>query len=82
MLTDTPGLSATLKKLLVRAVVFLLWGERNSRLHNGSPASTSVLFSKIDRTLRDTLFASSVKSTINPSTPNGVLIFFFFWFFL
>ncbi|KAF2611131.1 hypothetical protein F2Q70_00007406 [Brassica cretica] len=44
MLTDTPGLSATLKKLLVRAVVFLLWGERNSRLHNGSPASTSVLF--------------------------------------
>ncbi|KAG5387777.1 hypothetical protein IGI04_029318 [Brassica rapa subsp. trilocularis] len=50
MLTDTPGLSATLEKLLVQALVFLLWGERNSRLHNGSSASTSVLFSRIDRT--------------------------------
>ncbi|CAN6985967.1 unnamed protein product [Brassica oleracea var. botrytis] len=57
MLTDTPGLSETLKKLLVQAVVFFLWGERNNRLHNGSPASTSVLFSKINKTLRDTLLA-------------------------
>ncbi|CAN6938211.1 unnamed protein product, partial [Brassica oleracea] len=55
--SQTRQVSATLKKLLAQAVVFLIWTERNSRLHNGAPAPTSVLFSKLDRMLRDTLLA-------------------------
>ncbi|CAN6862490.1 unnamed protein product [Brassica oleracea] len=57
MLTVTPGLSATLKKLTAQLVVFHLWRERNNRLHQGSHDSTSTLFSKVDRAIRDILLA-------------------------
>ncbi|CAN6808255.1 unnamed protein product, partial [Brassica oleracea] len=43
MLTVTPGLSATLKKLTAQLVVFHLWRERNNRLHQGPHDSTSTL---------------------------------------
>lgn len=57
MLTATPGLSATLKKLTAQLVVFHLWRERNNRLHQGPHDSTYTLFSKVDRAIRDTLLA-------------------------
>ncbi|KAG2270408.1 hypothetical protein Bca52824_064963 [Brassica carinata] len=57
MLTVTPGLSATLKKLTAQLVVFHLWRERNNRLHQGPHDSTSTLFSKVDRAIRDILLA-------------------------
>ncbi|KAL0734651.1 hypothetical protein Bca4012_010861 [Brassica carinata] len=57
MLTPLMGLSSTLKRLTAQAVVYLLWKERNNRLHQHSSESVTQLFRQLDRMIRDTLLA-------------------------
>lgn len=57
LLTKSPNRSTTLKRLVIQATVFLLWKERNIRVHDHIFASHSTVVSQIDRSIRDTLLA-------------------------
>lgn len=57
-LTSGPGpFSLTLKRLVTQVVVFYIWKERNSRLHNSTSSSPSTVFKQIDRSVRDSILA-------------------------
>lgn len=43
----------TIKHITVQAVIYLLWRERNSRLHAGSPQPHFAVFKQLDRCIKD-----------------------------
>lgn len=47
----------TIKHLSAQATIYLLWKERNSRLHAGNSLPHSVLFKQLDRCIRDIALA-------------------------
>ncbi|CAN7098212.1 unnamed protein product, partial [Brassica rapa subsp. narinosa] len=57
LLSPPHGLSRTLNRLAVQALISILWRERNGRIHNGTTQPPSVLFKSLDRQIRDTLLA-------------------------
>ncbi|CAL9239284.1 unnamed protein product [Arabidopsis halleri] len=57
LLTKSPYVSTTLKRICTQATVYLIWRERNNRLHNAVSSSVSVVFGQIDRNIKDTLLA-------------------------
>lgn len=61
MLTDSPSLSTTLKRLTVQATISMIWMERNSRLHNQVSSTVPSVFKLIDRNIRDTILARKVR---------------------
>lgn len=57
LLSKSPHVSSILKRITAQAVVYLLWRERNNRLHNSTSSTVSMVFAQIDRSIRDTLLA-------------------------
>ncbi|KAL1212419.1 hypothetical protein V5N11_009517 [Cardamine amara subsp. amara] len=53
----SPDVSTTLKRIAIQATIYFLWRERNNRLHNSISASSHLVFSQIDRSIKDTLLA-------------------------
>ncbi|XP_013651352.1 uncharacterized protein LOC106356059 [Brassica napus] len=47
----------TIKHIATQAIVYLIWRERNSRLHAGNPLPHSVVFKQLDRCVRDIALA-------------------------
>lgn len=57
-LNDTGSPPAILLKCLVsQAAIYLLWRERNSRLHEGPHLPASALFKQLDRCVKDAILA-------------------------
>lgn len=46
-----------LRYLVSQATIYLIWRERNSRLHAGSPLPASVLVKQLDRCVKDAILA-------------------------
>lgn len=44
-----------MKKIAAQATIYVLWKERNSRIHNSTSLTTEFIFKVIDRSIRDTL---------------------------
>ncbi|XP_024014479.1 uncharacterized protein LOC112088431 [Eutrema salsugineum] len=57
MRTPTRSFSRTLKCLAAQAIIYLLWHERNNRIHTQVSLTVEALFRKIDQTVRDSLLA-------------------------
>ncbi|CAL9247970.1 unnamed protein product [Arabidopsis halleri] len=53
----SPNVSLTLKRVAVHATIYLLWKERNNRLHNKVSSTASTVFNQIDRLVRDIILA-------------------------
>ncbi|KAF3521543.1 hypothetical protein F2Q69_00051035 [Brassica cretica] len=47
----------TIKHIATQATVYLIWRERNSRLHAGNPQPHSAVFKQLDRCVRDIALA-------------------------
>ncbi|KAL1213143.1 hypothetical protein V5N11_022535 [Cardamine amara subsp. amara] len=54
---SSPSSSTKLKRLVAHTTIYMLWRERNNRLHNSSSATAAEIFKMIDRSVRDTLLA-------------------------
>ncbi|CAG7889416.1 unnamed protein product [Brassica rapa] len=55
---DTASPPVTLlKRLVFQATIYLIWRERNSRLHAGPSLLPSLLFRQIDRCIKDAILA-------------------------
>ncbi|CDY33988.1 BnaC02g43490D [Brassica napus] len=52
-----PTHSSTLRRLAAQATIYILWYERNSRLHNNMSSSPAALFKQLDRLIKDTILA-------------------------
>ncbi|KAL1190925.1 hypothetical protein V5N11_020899 [Cardamine amara subsp. amara] len=57
LLSRIPLVSSTLTKIAAQAIIYLLWRERNNRLHNSVTSSSATVFAQIDRSGRDTLLS-------------------------
>ncbi|KAL1188007.1 hypothetical protein V5N11_026319 [Cardamine amara subsp. amara] len=55
--TSSPHIPKKLKRLVAQATVFMIWRERNTRLHTSSSATAAEINKAIDRSIRDTLLA-------------------------
>ncbi|CAN7011680.1 unnamed protein product [Brassica rapa subsp. trilocularis] len=47
----------TIKHIAAQATIYLIWRERNSRMHAGNPQPHSVVFKQLDRCVRDIALA-------------------------
>lgn len=57
-ISDTASPPVTLlKRLVFQATIYLIWRERNSRLHAGPSLLPSLLFRQIDRCIKDAILA-------------------------
>ncbi|KAG5413614.1 hypothetical protein IGI04_001181 [Brassica rapa subsp. trilocularis] len=52
-----PTHSSTLRRLAAQATIYILWYERNSRLHNNMSSSPAALFKQLDRLIKDSILA-------------------------
>lgn len=74
-------------KILIQAIVYCLWRERNSRLHTSTAKPVLVLIKEIQTLLRAKLFGldrslRTLGSTSNPSINDGENSFLHYWFSL
>ncbi|VVB12509.1 unnamed protein product [Arabis nemorensis] len=57
MRTPSRTISRILKRLVAQCTIYLIWMERNARVHTGLTLSAAEIFKRIDRTTRDSLLA-------------------------
>nr|VDD35220.1 unnamed protein product [Brassica oleracea] len=56
---------STLRKIVVQAVIYRLWRERNNRLHNITQTPPAVSFKEIDRQIRNAILARKNRRNFN-----------------
>ncbi|KAG2311004.1 hypothetical protein Bca52824_022561 [Brassica carinata] len=52
-----PTQSSTLRRFVAQATIYILWYERNNRLHNNISSSPAALFKQLDRLIKDAILA-------------------------
>ncbi|CAG7880246.1 unnamed protein product [Brassica rapa] len=57
--------STTLRRIAAQATIYILWYERNNRLHNSISSSPAVLFKLLDRLIKDTILARRNMKSFN-----------------
>lgn len=55
--SQQPTQSSTLCRLAAQATIYILWYERNNRLHNNISSSPAALFKQLDRLIKDAILA-------------------------
>ncbi|KAH0891608.1 hypothetical protein HID58_054037 [Brassica napus] len=64
-LSNHPSHSTTLRRIAAQATIYILWYERNNRLHNSISSSPATLFKLLDRLIKDTIFARRNMKSFN-----------------
>ncbi|CAL9222403.1 unnamed protein product [Arabidopsis halleri] len=55
LLSKTPTISSTLKRITAQSTIYMIWKERNIRYHDNVSATSAVVFNQIDRSIKDIL---------------------------
>lgn len=63
--SNHPSHSTTLRRIAAQATIYILWYERNNRLHNSISSSPAALFKLLDRLIKDTIFARRNMKSFN-----------------
>ncbi|VVB12376.1 unnamed protein product [Arabis nemorensis] len=59
------GKTALVKRIAVQTTIYVLWKERNCRIHHNISLSADCIFRQIDRAIRDTLLARRFRKGCN-----------------